>query len=114
MAGNDAVGSMMGMARKMKNGAPGKPGQQGQENESTEVVDLPYLLKMEQETIEDYQKFLEQEKDPQIQQIVAEILKEEEKHYQELQQLAGGGEQSGQEQGQEEQGGGEQSAGTGY
>ncbi len=111
MAGNDSVGSMMNMARKMKNGAP----KQGQENESTEVVDLPYLLKMEQETIEDYQKFLETEKDPQIAQVIQEILQEEQKHYEELQQLAGGGEQSGQgEQGQQEQSGGDQSSGTGY
>lgn len=91
---------MMNMARQMKGkGAQPQPQeQQGQEQEQGEVVDIPYLMKLEQETIEDYQKFLDTSNDEGAKQVITQILRDEQEHYQMLQSLTGEEEQGQQEQ----------------
>ena len=88
----DLMKAMQGA--KMKHAMP--PAQENEqpgegENEATEQVDLPYLMKMEQETIEDYSKFLESVQDPEEQKIISAILDDEKQHLEQLQGISGQG-----------------------
>ena len=49
-------------------------------NEKSENVDLTYLYEMELESIEDYRKYIETERDPEVITLFESYVKEEEEH----------------------------------
>jgi hypothetical protein len=61
----------------------------GREKESDEVIDLPYLLQMELETVEDYKSYLQGNISPKAKKLITELLIEEQTHVMELKELMG-------------------------